>query len=66
MRDKADVGFSGLDVAKEMLAVPVAYEGRDGEILRDWGTVSTAPNPVGRVLKKLAIRFWHVKDCDET
>lgn len=66
MRDKGDVGFAGLDLATDLLAVPVAYEGRDGEILRDWGAVSTAPNSVGKLLKKLAVRFWRVKDYDET
>ena len=64
MRDKSKLVFVGLDVAKDTLAVSVADEGRDGEI-RDWGTVSTAPQSVERLLKKLAARFNKVEVCYE-
>ena len=49
IKDKSKVVFVGLDVAKDTLAVSVADEGWDGEI-RDWRTVSTAPQSVERLL----------------
>ncbi len=64
MKDKSKVVFVGLDVAKDTLAVSVADAGRDGEI-RDWGTVSTTPQSVERLLKKLAARFNKVEVCYE-
>tara|TARA_R110002074_G_scaffold92570_1_gene202153 strand:+ start:10432 stop:10668 length:237 start_codon:yes stop_codon:yes gene_type:complete len=65
MKDKEELVFVGLDVSKDTLAVSVADEGRDGEI-RDWGTASTAPHSVERLLKKLAARFHLVEVCYDT
>ena len=62
MKEKSKVVFVGLDLAKDTLAV--ADEGRDGEIL-DWGTVSSAPQSVEKLLKKLAARFYRVEVCYE-
>ncbi len=64
MEDKGKVVFVGLEVSKDMLSVSAADEGRDSEI-RDWGTVSTAPSVVERLLKKLATRFHRVDVCYE-
>ena len=64
MKDKRKVVFVGLDASKATLAVSVADDGRDGEI-RDWGTVSTDPISVDRLLKKLAARFDLVEVCYE-
>lgn len=46
------------------MAISVADEGRAGEI-RDWGTFSTAPIAVEKLLKKLAARFDQVEVCYE-
>ena len=64
MKDKKEIAYVGLDASKATLAVSVADDGRDGEI-RDWGTVSTAPVSVERLLKKLAARFKRVDVCYE-
>ncbi len=62
--NKEKAVFVGLDASKATLAVSVADDGRDGEI-RDWGTVSTDPISVERLLKKLAARFDRVEVCYE-
>lgn len=62
MKNREELVFVGLDVSKDTLAVSVADEGRDGEI-QDWGTASTAPHSVERLLKELAARFHRVEIC---
>jgi transposase len=64
MRDKEEVVFVELNVSMDTLAVSVSGKGRDGGI-RDCGRVSTVPNSVERLLKKLASRFERVEICYE-
>jgi transposase len=64
MNTKEKAVFVGLDASKATLAVSVAADDRDGEI-RDWGTISTAPISVEKLLKKLATRFDRVEVCYE-
>ncbi len=43
--------FVGLDASKATLAVAVAEDGTDGE-MRHWGTISTGPISIEKLLKK--------------
>lgn len=47
--------YIGLDVAKASHAVAIAEAGRDGEV-RKLGTISSSPDAVGRLVKRLEAR----------
>jgi transposase len=56
--------FVGLDVAKARNAVAIADAGRDGEV-RYWGEVSSAPQDMERLVRKLARRYRRLHFCYE-
>ena len=56
--------YIGLDVAKASHAVAIAEAGRDGEV-RKLGTISAAPDAVGRLVKRLEDRHSELHFCYE-
>jgi len=62
--DNKGLVFVGLDVSKAKISVAIALDGRDGEV-RDWGTWSSAPESVERLLIKLDSQFQSVEICYE-
>ena len=54
--------YIGLDVAKASHAVAIAEAGRGGEV-RKLGTISAAPDAVGRLVKRLEDRHSELHFC---